>query len=361
MVETYSIQKWLFESANGRYDIDLAASGVQFLHTGDVRIADEWPLNYSLDRGLPELREAVARLYGGAVRPDSGVLIAHGAQEALYLCYRTLLSPGDHVIATVPGWQQSWAVPRHIGCDVSLLAWTPGEAFDPRRLAELIRPDTRLIVLNSPGNPSGCLIRPEEWARITELAAANGSWILSDEEFALDLDGSVINGYDRAISVSGLSKTYGLPGLRLGWAAGASPEAVELLELMVNYKRYTTMCNSPLSERIAVDVLAERERHLARYRELLAAGRTLLDGFAAEHADAISLVAPEGTPFAWLRLPGRTDSTALAERLLAEHRVLVMPAEVFGAEHGVRLTYARPQDVLAEGLARFGQLLRPAR
>jgi aspartate/methionine/tyrosine aminotransferase len=357
LIGTFAIQKWFFESAQGRFDLDLAESGVQFLNAGDVRIDPEWPLDYSQDRGLVDVRRAIAEQYSGRVSPDDGVVVTHGAQEALYLFYRSFLEPGDHVITTVPGWQQSWEVPRHMGCDVTKLPWTPGEPFGTAKLKAAVRSETRLFVLNSPGNPSGCVISPEDWAGIQEVAEANGIWIVGDEEFEADFSRAVVSRHDRGLSVSGLSKMYGFPGLRVGWAADVGAEGAELIERMVNYKRYTTMCNSLLCEQIAADVLKDRARYVQRSQELLRPGLARLTEFVEQDARSLSLVPPQGTPFAWIRLPDSIASIDFAERLLAEQRVLVMPAEVFGAEHGLRLTYARPLDTLSEGLARIEELL----
>jgi len=360
VIETFAIQDWLFSTAFGRYDIDLAKSGVQFQLVEDVDIAPDWDLDYVPDRGLYEARAAVARLYGGATSAVR-VAIANGAQEALYLFYRSLLAPGDHVITTVPGWQQSWAVPRHMGCHASLLSWTPGAPLDVDALEALVDPTTRLVVLTSPGNPSGCRIGDREWSQVLEVAARHGAWILADEEFAVDFRNSVIHRYDRAISVSGLSKTYGMAGLRFGWAATGSAAGAELVERMVNYKRYTSISNSVLSERVAIGALAQHRGYISRYLAMLEDGRELLDDFAATTEDLVELVSPEGTPFAWFNLKplilSRASSIELAERLLETERVLVMPAEVFGSEGGFRLTYARPRDVLVEGLARLKRSL----
>ncbi|GAA2083809.1 aminotransferase [Streptomyces albiaxialis] len=352
-IAEYTIQSWLFDEAEGRYDIDLAESGVRFQLLSDLRLDPEWDLDYSLDRGRAALREAIAGIYGAEPPAADSVAVTHGAQEALYLLYRSLLSPGDHVVATSPGWQQAWEVPRAAGCEVTVLPWRPGTPFDTAALAAAVGPRTRAIVINSPGNPSGCVLGEEEWAAVTEIAAGCGAWLVNDEEYLLDFRDSVVHRTPLGISVSSLSKVYGMPALRLGWIH--APGAV--VEGAVNYKRYTTVSNSAVWERAAEQVLAERDRHVERYRRLVAPGAELLDTFVARHPDRLRLVRPQGTPFAWLETAVRTPSRELAERLVAEHRTLVMPAEVFGAEHAVRLSFARPADVLEEGLTRFDKLL----
>ncbi|MBP2705861.1 pyridoxal phosphate-dependent aminotransferase [Microbispora sp. RL4-1S] len=356
MVDIYRIQQWLFDTAGGGYDFDLAKSHMQAALVRDVTIRDTWDLDYTADRGLETVRRAVADLYGPRV-PADRVLMANGAQEALYLFYRCLLAPGDHVVTTVPGWQQSWVIPREIGAEVSLMVWTPGTPFDVDALDRLVRPGTRLISLVSPGNPSGCLIDSGTWTALIDIAERHGIWILVDEEFQVNLQESVVNRYPRAVSVAGLSKVYGLPGLRVGWAVAGSEEGGAVIEDMVNYKRYLTMCNSSLSERVALAALTDRSAHVERYRGLLSQGRQILDRFAADMADSLQLVPPVDTPFAWFNLPGPISSAEFAERLLKEHRVLIMPAEVFGAERGFRLTYARPLPVLEPGLDRIRTLI----
>ncbi|GAU68730.1 aspartate aminotransferase [Streptomyces sp. NBRC 110611] len=352
MIATYTIQQWLFAEARGRYDIDLAESGVQFQRLRDLALDPEWELDYSIDQGQPELREAVARLYQ---RPwsDDDIVITHGAQEALYLLYRSLLSAGDHVVTTSPGWQQSWEVPAHIGCEVSVLPLTPGEPFDAEALARLITPRTKLLVLNSPGNPSGYRFTEQDWKVLLDVARAHDLTVVNDEEYLLDFAESIVHRYPKALSVSGLSKVYGLPALRIGWAVGTP----DVIAAMVNYKRYTTVSNSWVWERVAADVLNDRDRHVRRYREFVDGGIGRLTRFAEEHASHVRLVHPAGTPFAWFNLRTSAASQEVAERLLDEERVLVMPAEVFGSEAGLRISYARPADVLDEGLNRLGRLL----
>lgn len=355
-IATYSIQQWLFSDARGRYDIDLAESGVQFQKLADLSLDPEWGLDYSADRGIPELRAAVARLYGPGDPAGDRVIVTHGAQEALYLLYRSLLSAGDHVVTTSPGWQQSWEVPRHMGCDVTVIPWRPGTPFDTEALARAVGPRTRVLVLNSPGNPSGCVLGPQEWEVVLDIARAHDLWVVNDEEYLLDFTGSVVARHPRAVSVSSLSKVYGLPALRLGWATGPA----ELIERMVNYKRYTTVSNSVVWERAATRVLAERERNVERYRSLVGPGLDRIREFAAAAGPRVRLVEPAGTPFAWLDTDLPVTSRALAERLLERERVLVMPAEVFGAESGLRVSFARPADVLDEGLDRLGKVIADA-
>ena len=137
-IRTYTIQKWLFEEAQGAFDIDLGESGIQYHHLRDLKPDPEFDLNYSQDRGCPKLRARVGEMYG--TEPEN-VIITHGSQEALYLFYGCHLGPGDHVITLTPGWQQSWEVPLHLGADVTKIALARelNYAVDWNTLADSLR------------------------------------------------------------------------------------------------------------------------------------------------------------------------------------------------------------------------------
>ncbi|HEY1618158.1 MAG TPA: pyridoxal phosphate-dependent aminotransferase [Streptosporangiaceae bacterium] len=353
----FLITQWLFSTAAGNYDIDLAESCAQLQNVADLSMETNMLLDYGPQRGRADGRELVARQYGGTCTADD-VMLTFGSQESLYVFYRTFLSAGDHVITTVPGWQQSWEIPRACGCEVSMMPWTPGEPFDAGALADLVRPETRLLVLCSPGNPSGCVLTDEEWSAIVSVLDRTGIWLLSDEEFLTDLSRSAIWKYPRSLSVSSLSKMYGLPGLRLGWAAVSSDEGRQAMAQMVNYKRYISLANSPVCEHLGVGVLADFGNQSERYQGLLASGIDYVTSFADSFRDLVTLVPPQGTPYAWFNLHAPITSMELAQRLLAEHRTLIMPAEVFGTEMGFRFSYARPAEVMEAGVDRFSTLLK---
>jgi aspartate/methionine/tyrosine aminotransferase len=145
---------------------------------------------------------------------------------------------------------------------------------------------------------------------------------------------------------------FGFPGLRIGWSVGPQ----DVIEAMLNLKRYTTVCNSPLCEKLALGVLARRDNYLHRYSRMRDAGLATIRAWAATHR--LAMVEPQGTPFAYLRLDLPIDSRTFAERLLARQRVLVMPAEVFADQQALRISFGRPHDILAEGLDRIAGEIR---
>ena len=356
---TYPMRRWVFEDALHRYDIDLGDSHVACGTVSRLTVPVDLELNYGVDRGTPVLAELVAGRYGGT--DPARVLITHGAQEALYLLYCTLLRPGDRVIAFRPGWQQAWDVPTRLGCHVDVLDLAEDFSLDLAAVAAAAGPDLRLITVNSPSNPTGRRIRAAEFEALVALAQRSGAAIVVDEEYVLDLTtspaiGGVRSGV-RIASVSSVSKVYGFPGLRVGWLFGPP----EVVSACAEYKHLTSISNSVLCEALAADVLSRGEAFALEYHRLTEGGLRLLQDWAAEHSGEVSLVPPEGTPFAWLHLTTGESSLTFARRVL-DTGVLVMPAETLGGSGGIRLSFAREPDQLAEGLRRVGKALslRPA-
>jgi aspartate/methionine/tyrosine aminotransferase len=344
----YAIQSWLGK-AEGQFDIDLAESGIQPCSLSDLKRSGEISLDYGSNRGCRELRQAVAGLYG--VGPES-VLITHGSQEALFLLYAAYLRPGDHVIAFTPGWQQAWEVPAFFGADVSRVSLSDelGYRIDWRAVENAVRKETRLVVLNSPHNPTGTRCSGSDFVHLKELAA-RGIGIVNDEDYVFDFAQSVVRHVPRAVSASSLSKLCGFPGLRIGWSVG--PE--DVIEAMVNLKRYVTVCNSPLCEQLALEVLARRGEFLDRYSSMRDSGLARLRAWAATHG--LAIVEPEGVPFAYVPLDIPIDSQTFALGLLKRQRVLVMPAEVFGDSGALRISFGRPDEILLTGLDRIAEAL----
>ncbi|WP_329217518.1 pyridoxal phosphate-dependent aminotransferase [Streptomyces sp. NBC_01485] len=348
----YPMQRWVFEDAAGRFDIDLGDSNMLPGLLDDLTLPAGLELDYGHDHGLGSLREAVAGLYGG--RPES-VLITQGAQQALYLVYATLLAPGDRVIGFRPGWQQSWDVPAALGCEVDLVGFRPDLSFDVEAAEAVAGPDVKLIVANSPCNPTGRRIAERDLRALRALASRTGAHLLLDEEYALDLSRSAaLDDGGRVISVSSLSKVYGFPGLRVGWLYG--PPAV--VEGCAERKFLSTISNSVLCETLAREVLADRDRHLRSYHELTGQGLSLVREFARRNADAVTLVEPEGTPFAWLWLGTGEQPLTMCRRAL-DLGVLLMPGETLGASDGFRVCFARSPEAVTEGLRRVETVLRP--
>jgi aspartate/methionine/tyrosine aminotransferase len=199
----------------------------ELLELADDGLRERWEslrLGYTESQGLPELRAAVAASYQ-SVQAEQ-VLIA-APEEAIFLLMNAVLERGDHVVCTFPGYQSLYQLALALGCEVS--CWRPAEEhawrFDPEDLARIVRPATRLIVWNFPHNPTGALPSPEDFDAVLRIAEASGAYCFSDEMYRLlELDQAdrlpaAVDRLDRAVSLAGMSKVFGMAGVRIGWLA----------------------------------------------------------------------------------------------------------------------------------------------
>ncbi|MBU8894364.1 aminotransferase class I/II-fold pyridoxal phosphate-dependent enzyme [Corallococcus sp. M34] len=289
-------------------------------------------LGYTESTGLPALREAIAGLYPGLSPGD--VLTFAGAQEAVFVLMNVLLGPGSHVVVTWPGYQSLHEVARATGAEVTLhaLREEDGWALDVEALRRELRPNTRLIVVNFPHNPTGALPDAATFEALCALAEERGIYLLSDEVYRLleyeprDLLPAAASRFTRGLSLGVMSKAFGLAGLRVGWLA--SKDAA-LLQRCMAYKDYTTICNGAPSEVLALMALRAKEQVLARSRALLTRNLALLDGFFARHSQTFHWVRPRAGSVAFPRLLGREPVARFIERLVEREGVLLLPGEVY--------------------------------
>lgn len=342
----YPMQRWVFQGTPGRFDIDLSSSYVRTGRLSELTVPEGLVLSYGADRGIEELRTAIAGLYGGSA--DS-VLVTHGAEEALFLLYCTLLAPGDQVITFRPGWQQSWDAPAMLGCQVDVLDLAPDFSIDPNQVTATATSALRMIIVNSPGNPTGRRMLAAELAGLAAVAERHDAYLVLDQEYELDLADCGVARSDRVVSVSGLSKVFGFAGLRIGWMYG-TPEVVDRC---ADRKHLTTISNSVLCEVLACEVLSRRDSYVAEYDCRVQAGLEIARRWADRNAGRIRLMQPDRTPFAWVYLDTGEPSLSFCRRVLDE-RVLLMPAETLGGSGGFRLGLSPASEgQLTAGLARI--------
>ncbi len=321
----------------------LCASDVQGYPMADLlALADDetrglWDglqLGYTESTGHPLLRREIAGLYEGISAEE--VLVFAGAEEAIFCLISVMLGPGDHAIVTWPGYQSLYEVARAAGADVTLheLHETDGWALDVGRLRAAIRPDTRLIVVNAPHNPTGMLPTHAEWRTLTDLCAEAGVHLLADEVYRfLELDPAdrVTAGADaieRGVSLGVLSKSFAMAGLRIGWLASRDRA---LLARAAAFKDYTTICSSAPAEILGIVALRARDTVLARTQAIVGANLPLLDRFFAVRSDAFSWVRPRAgsVGFPRLTIPG-VSIDAFAADLVEAEGVLLLPGSRFG-------------------------------
>ena len=301
------------------------------------------------------LRSALAATYRDT-GPDN-VLVTTGAIEANFLLFNVLLEPGDHVVAVYPAYQQLYSVPRAIGCEVSpwVVSAEGGFHYDLDELERLVTPRTKLIVLNTPHNPTGALLSAEELRRVYALAESVGAWVHGDEAYRWlqlpdgeELAPPVRELGERGISVGTLSKPFGLPGLRIGWLV-APAEVVERCWAM---RDYVSLSPGKLNDALAVLALRHREAIVARNQAIVARNLATARRWFAEQAEVVSWTEPRAGLLAMIRYTLDLPSRDLADRLAGEYSVMLAPGAAFGYEHYLRLGLGQDPAIFAAGLAR---------
>lgn len=261
-------------------------------------------------------------------------MLVAAPEELIFLAMNALLQPGDHVVCTFPGYQSLYELARSLGCEVNL--WQPSEdetwRFDPADLEALLRPSTKLVVWNFPHNPTGALPSQSDYDRMVAAAERAGAWLFSDEMYRLlepvDLARlpAAVDRYAKAVSLSGMSKAFGLAGLRIGWVATHDQG---LLERMKGLKDYTTICSSAPSEILALMALRTRAPILAANRERVVRNRETAAAFFGRHERTLAWIPPQaGTVcFPRLRIGG---AEAFCAQVLRDTGVLLLPSAVYG-------------------------------
>jgi aspartate/methionine/tyrosine aminotransferase len=331
------------------------------LEEGSLEKMLEVELNYSHANGIPRLRENIAAMYDGATRDN--VLVTVGGIEANFNALTTILSAGEEMVLMLPNYMQIWGVAKNHGFRIrtfSLLqekAWAP----DLDKLEQIVSGDTKLIAICNPSNPTGYILTEAEMDAIVKIADRAGAWILADEVYAgaeqlTDVQTPSFYGrYEKVIAVGSMSKAYGLPGLRTGWAVGP----VEMIDRIWARHEYTTLSTAMLSNTLAALALSEKVRPqiIRRTRDYIRKGYPILKEWMEGHGDLFSAVQPQAAAIAFVRYKMDINSTDFVMRLLKEKSVLIIPGDHFGMDGYLRISYGLPKDYLVGGLTRISELI----
>jgi aspartate/methionine/tyrosine aminotransferase len=367
-IEQFAMER--FQSTwENQVEINLSESGVHPLRLDEL-VEDPvdreafWrqQLGYTQTNGTPPLRDAVAALYPGATRDH--VEITNGGAEANFISCWHLLDRADEAVVMVPNYMQAWGLARAFAGAVR--EWPLREEqgvrwrIDPDELGHLVTPRTKLILVCNPNNPTGARLTGAELDEVCRVAARHGAWVLSDEiyrgaELREGETPSMWGRYERVIVTSGLSKAYGLPGLRIGWVVSQPT----LVESLWSYHDYTTIAPGALNDRLATMALqpSRRARILARTRSILRANFPILAEWLASHPDAFSYTAPEAGAIAYVQYHKPVNSTRLVTELRERKSVLIVPGDHFGMDGYLRIGYGAEPPQLHEGLNRLHDLL----
>ena len=352
-------------------EINLSESGVEPLHLEELLRTDDLarllrePLGYPQTNGTVALRELVAADYAGATADH--VLITAGSAEANFLACWRLVEPGDEVVVLHPNYLQTHLLAASHGARVR--PWPlrlEGDGADARwapaldTLGDLVTERTRLVVLCNPNNPTGARLTADEVDAVCAVAARHGAWVLSDEVYrGAERDGSLTASawgrYDRVVVTGGLSKAYGLAGLRIGWAVAPPSLCADLW----GRRDFTTIAPAALSDRLARVALAPdvRVRLLARGQRRVAEHYAIVRDWIAAPGAGLAHVPPEAGAIVFVGYPQAVRSEDIVTRLRETASVLVAPGAHFGLDGYLRIGFGGEAAALRAGLDRLGRLL----
>ena len=341
--ESLSVKELLAMEPNARQQLD-----------------DLW-LGYTETKGSPHLRRQIASLYSD-ITPDQ-ILVHNGAEEVIFNFMSAALAPGDNIIVHSPCYQSLAAVAQAAGCSVTPWQTHPsnGWELDLDFLADAVRPETRAIVINCPHNPTGCLPNWDKLDAIIAIACRHNLILFSDEVYRFleyrpeDALPPVCEMYDRGVSLGVMSKSFGLPGLRIGWIA---TQDAELYDSMASFKDYTTICNSAPSEFLAGLAIKNSKQILSRSRQIIQANLTLLEDFFRRHTDTFEWQTPKAGPIAFPSLTSGLDADAFAERLVADSGVLLLPGSNYDSAFSSHFRIGFGRKNMPECLALLDEYLQ---
>lgn len=300
---------------------------------------EEWEnlyLGYTETYGAPKLRQAIADTYDN-LSPEN-ILCCAGAEEGIFVLMNALLGPDDHAMVTYPNYQSAETIPLGI-CEVTgiLLDSDNNWNLDVDYVKDNIRPNTKLIAINFPSNPTGKVLEKDKYLDLIELCRDRGIYLFSDEvyrlmersdEIRLDQAADI---YEKAVSLNVMSKAYGMAGLRIGWLAS---QDTELLQKAERIKHFLSICNSGPSEFLSAIALNNRDKILQRNRKLVNDNLAVLNSFFTKYPHLFQWTEPDGGCIGYPRYIGEGNVQDFIQRLIEAIGVLFLPASVFQSELG---------------------------
>ena len=366
-IELFEMERW--QSKFERLvDFELSESGVHALQVkellGSAKAAKQlmdMPLGYPQADGTPALRAKIARMYKRTT-PEN-IFVTNGSSEANFLAAWHLFEKGDEVVIMVPNYMQTWGLAKTWGLKVKPLklredlAWQ----FDPEDLKRLVTRRTKAIQVCNPDNPTGAVMAREQRKALIDAAKDSGAWLLSDEvyqgaERVGPLTETLWGYHDKTLITNGLSKAYGLPGLRTGWLVGPSRK-IEDIKL---HHDYLTLTPAKLSDHLAQIALEPKKQKwiFDRTRSIIRKNYPAVKDWLDEHGSMFSHVPPAAGAICYVRYNLKINSWKLAERLRTEKSVMIVPGDHFGMDGYMRIGIGPPTDYLLAGLNRVDELLQ---
>ena len=308
-------------------------------------------LGYTETWGAPDLLEAISKTY--QKQPVENLLSFAGASEGIFAANAVLMDKDSHAIVVTPNYQSHETLPASMG-ELTGVPLDPNDnwSLDIDRVAAAIKPNTKLMTINFPHNPTGAILSLDRYHALVELCRKHGIYILHDEIFnglgASDTEHLpfIADVYERGLSLNVLSKSYGLPGLRIGWIACQDKEVLSKMERM---KHYLSICNSGPSERLAIIALENKDKLLERNCAIIDENLPKLDQFFSEYPHLFEWQRPDGSSMGFPRYLGKEGVETFTRDLVEKSGVLFLPSTIYSSDYG-----ATPTDHFRLGTARFG-------
>jgi len=352
-------------------EYNLSESGVQPMRAEELLEGDSpetarllaAELGYNQSNGTETLRDRIALFYPGAARDN--ILVTNGGAEANFATFWALLERGDRVAVQIPNYFQTPGLARIFAGRADFFRLvrrkegnTTRWALDVDSLRKAVSKKTRIILVTNPNNPTGAILDDAEMDAVVGIARRAGAWLVADEIYrGAELSGLItptfFGRYARVLVTSGLSKAFGLPGLRIGWVAGPA----KMIQKIWSYRDYTTIAPSILSDQLARLALepARREKIFARTRSILRTNLPPLEAWIHSHGDLFEYTPPLAGAIAWMKYKLPISSIELVEKLRKEQSVLIVAGDQCGLPKHIRIGFGSPVEYVREGLARIAE------
>lgn len=365
----FGVEEWLnVWEKSAKYDI--AQSTISSMKLKDILALEpdsgkdfldaimQEKFNYGWIEGSPSFKNEVAKLYENM--PADNILATNGATGANHLALYSLIEPGDHVIAEYPSYQQLYDIPKSLGAEVDYWHIYEENNWYPKleELRAMIRPNTKMIALNNANNPTGTILDRDFLNEVVKIAREVGAYVLVDEVYLpLESDSNyapIVDLYEKGISTNSLSKTYSVPGVRLGWTASNA----EVADIFRKYRDYTMICAGVFDDALGALVLKHRDQVLARNQKIVSHNLAILREWV-ENEPAVSIIYPKSVSTSFVKFndldPEKTEDFAI--QLLKTKGVLIVPGNRFDLPGHARIGYCTDEATLRQGLAALSEFL----
>ena len=315
-------------------------------------------LTYGDIEGLPDFRQGVCGLY--RTLSNENIVPTHGASGANHHVFYSLISPGDRVVSIMPTYQQLYSIPESFGADVQILQLSRENEYLPDldELRRLVTPETKMICINNPNNPTGALMSEQMLTAIVEIARSAGAWILCDEVYRhlSQEDGwnpSIADLYEKGVSVSSMSKVFSMAGLRLGWIATRDREVIKSC---LSHRDYNLVSCGIFDEMLAAAALKHSDILLERSRNIVRENLQILDDWVNAEPH-VSYVKPKAGTTALVYYDLDIPSYTFCEEMYHKTGAFVTPGDCFEMPHSMRIGYAYGKQALKDGLRAISEYI----